>query len=104
MKRFWVSFRLFTPLDEFAYHGPWWVSGHGDDYRNVCLAVCAESQDRVREQVGAMFDADAQYRIEFRFIEERADDWEPFGDRFGRRDWMLWPLSPERAAELRRTV
>jgi len=28
--------------------------------------------------------------VEWRFVEERPDDWSPFSDRFPQADWMEW--------------
>lgn len=95
MKRFWVSW--YAPMFEFAqfeWHGPWWISGetlYGQF--TACAAVCAESEESAKEAIVAAYDTPRE--IEFRFVSDRADDWEPFTDRFARAKWMKWPWTSE---------
>lgn len=108
MKRYWFSFELRSSLVEFCYHGPWWISGYGfgadgDEQPCVCMALVAESEDAAQAFVLSLFDAPPDI-AEWRFCSERPDDWDPFCDRFERGDWMVWPITPEQATELRRSA
>ncbi|NBJ13364.1 hypothetical protein [Microvirga arsenatis] len=90
VKRYWVSW--LADHGPFELHSPWWFSGMraSDDVPTVCAAVMAESEEAAREAIYACVDSRPAH-IEFRFIEERPDDWTPFNSRFQRRDWMNWP-------------
>jgi len=87
MRRFWVSWYA-SSLD-FEVHTPWWVSGYRDDTPVVCAAVIANDADDAQSVIRACHD-DPQAEIEWRFVEERPDDWSPFNSRFKRADWMRW--------------
>lgn len=93
MKSFWLSFWAAYSLGEFEIHSPWWISGErfGDagDESAVCVACRAEDEEAAMEFIYQSFD-NRPAEIEFRFVEERPDDWSPFGDRFRKRDWMQW--------------
>ncbi len=94
--RYWCRFYLFTAeLPSFEYHGPWWITGTTDssfgEQSVVCAAVVADSEDAARTVLRKCFDP-GHGLIEWSFVEQRPDDWEPFTDRFPRRDWMKWPF------------
>ena len=96
MKNFWVSWNQRKEYSEFTLDTPWWVSGWSidDSYSTICAAVRAESEDRAKELVLSAFDQrPIEDRFEWRFVEERPEDWQPFGDRFPRADWMKWPVT-----------
>ena len=95
MNRFWLSFQLTSPLEQFEYHGPWWVSGYGFDAEGneqpcVCMAVVAADEDAARKVALDSFDEPPTI-VEWRFCSDRAADWDPFCDRFERAQWMRWP-------------
>ena len=98
MRRFWVSW--YAPMAEFSqfeWHGPWWISGETfDDRFTVCAAVGAENELEAQRAIVAAYDTPRD--LEFRFVSDRADDWEPFTDRFERGDWMKWPWTAEQNA------
>jgi len=103
MKRYWVSFQLDGDMAGFEYHGPWWISGWGGqntDEPCVCLAICARNESQAKRAVLDSFDELPKIR-EWRFVNERPGDWVPFCDRFSRREWMVWPITPEEAKRLR---
>lgn len=91
-KRFWVSW--YEPHNGgFEYGGPWWISGETMEEpprHTICAAVVAENEECARNVIRASHD-DPMLDLEWRFANERADDWEPFCDRFARADWMKWP-------------
>ena len=76
----------------FEYHGPWWVSGQrlSDNAHTICAAVRADTEDAARKVITDAHD-DPTTTLEWRFVEERPDDWNPFSDRFPRADWVQWP-------------
>lgn len=90
-RNFWVSWYSDVPLDEFEYHGPWWISGmSADDADIICAAVVATDEETAKEVIRLCYD-NPPARITWRFCNERPDDWAPFCDRFQRADWMKWP-------------
>lgn len=96
-RRWWVSF--FIPekrLGEMEIHAPWWISGERDTDKgtevSVCVAVLADDEDHVKDCIIGCFDNPMD--PEWRFIEERENNWSPFSGRFPRGDWMQWPTDP----------
>ena len=91
MKRWWCSW---YEAGEFEYHGPWWVSGsrtvRDRDQAMLCAAVVAKDEADAKRIIREAHEK-KRVRIEWRFVEARPDDWEPFGDRFERGAWMRWP-------------
>jgi hypothetical protein len=61
----------------------------GTEFPTVCAAVKAESADIAKAIIFASYD-NPPWRLEWRFVEERPDDWSPFNTRFPRGDWMRW--------------
>lgn len=95
MKRWWMRW-YGLPADSFEYHGPWWISGwtaghEDDDVPIFVAAVSAEDEAAARKVIEASYDDGAAGVLEWSFSNERADDWEPFCERFTRGDWMKWP-------------
>jgi hypothetical protein len=92
VKRWWVRW-YGRPGYSFEYHGPWWISGWaGEDQTPIFVAaVCADNEDAAKEAIEASHDDGAAGIYEWSFANERADDWEPFCDRFPRAKWMKWP-------------
>lgn len=91
-KKFWVSW---YSAGEFEMHSPWWISGyvpirHNPPKAIFCAAVIAISEEDAKAVVYASHD-EPPAEIEFRFVEERADDWVPYCGRFPKADWMWWP-------------
>lgn len=87
MRIYWLSWQHREKLGSYELHWPWWVSGHGDGYNCLCAAIVARDEDAVREVVYDCYDARPDH-IEFRFIEERPDDFVPYSDRFRWQSWM----------------
>lgn len=96
MNNYWVSFSINdASCSAFEYHGPWWESGYGDGYRNLCAAVQAEDESEAESIIHRCFDEGHTFR-EWRFCSTRPSDWNPLempGGRFVARDWMKWPPS-----------
>lgn len=95
-RNYWVSWYSTAEMGEWELHSPWWKSGvRGSDHAaTICAAIRAISPEEVRRKVAAAYDVRIENPltdIEWRFINQRADDWEPFTDRFPRADWMKWP-------------
>lgn len=101
VKRYWLSWYSDSPYG-FEYHGPWWQSGWrcGDDTDTpvYVAAVQAESEEGARTVIYmayAAVDAVADPMVEWRFVNERANDWTPFATdgegRFPKAEWMQWP-------------
>ena len=85
MKRFWISW--YQPTEDYrpladppnaAVLG-WWCSGYrcSDEAATLCALVAAEDERRAEAAVKV----DWPEAEEWRFCEERADDWRPT-DRF----------------------
>lgn len=92
MNRYWISWYSMTPLSEFEYHGPWWVSGYdAEDNPTVCAAVVAENEEVAEEIILGSYDHPENTDVRWRFAEERDSSWEPFTQRFPQADWMKWP-------------
>jgi len=92
--RYWVSFWVNDiVLPHFEMHRPWWISGQDmNDRSSICCAVIADNEDEVKKYVLSCFDeGHVPEKLEYRFIEERPKDWDPFYDRFPKGDWMQWP-------------
>lgn len=91
MKVFWVRW-YGKPEAGFETTTPWWVSGYAGDgsYTIFVAAVRAEDVESAKNVIASAYD-DAIGIVEWSFVNERADDWTPFCDRFPRADWMVWP-------------
>lgn len=95
-KRWWVSWwHDNARYGAFELHSPWWTSGYGDGRVSICAAIIAEDEDAVLEIVYDAYDLRPS-NIEFRFIDERPDDWAPWRipkgtSRFQKAEWMVWP-------------
>jgi hypothetical protein len=91
MKRFWLSWYA-KGADEFELHSPWWSSGWrtSDNAETICAAIIAQDEADARTQVQQAH-TDKSVEIEWRFCNQRPDDWSPFCERFCRADWMIWP-------------
>lgn len=102
-KAFWVSWYNVLPIGSFELHRPWWISGYrADDAETMCAAIIAPDEEGAKALVMAAYDEPPE-EVEWRFCEERADDWSPFNDRFQRANWMRWPdgksVGPEASAQ-----
>lgn len=88
MKRYWVSWFSDGP---FTLEWPWWISGErmADGMVSFCAAVQAPDEESARDIIKQAMD-DPEQRFEWRFYNERPDDWSPFCERFQRADWMKW--------------
>lgn len=91
-KRFWVSWTGRNGV--FELHSPWWISGYpgdGDSEDAIfCAAVVAEDEDGARQVIYDAHDR-PNTSLDWRFVEERPDDWTPFNSRFRPAAWMQWP-------------
>lgn len=85
-------------LGAFELHSPWWISGYAYDYRGdeeieratVCAAVRAATEEDAKAVILASHD-DKTVVLEWRFCEDKGPDYDPFGGRFPRAAWMVWP-------------
>jgi hypothetical protein len=89
LKNYWISWWARALDGAFELHFPWWVSGEkiDEDSSSICAAVKANSEKEVREMIYICYDTRPE-DLEWRFIEERPDDWSPFCDRFPKAEWM----------------
>lgn len=92
MKKWWVSWYdhpgNFT-LVEYEY--PWWITGYrADGKATFCAAVIAPSEVEAKEQIVQAYRY-MPVNMEWRFCEEKPEDWEPFCERFPRSCGMQWP-------------
>lgn len=87
MRIYWLSWESRNEFSNYELHWPWWISGSGDGFNTICAAIVGRDEDAVREVVYDCYDARPDH-IKFRFIEERADDFVPYSDRFAWKSWM----------------
>lgn len=87
----WLSWYHGKQYGEFELNSPWWMSGTrmNDEAITLCAAIKAKTEDNAKQIIFDAYDV-CPDSIEFRFIEQRADDWSPFCDRFPKADWMRW--------------
>lgn len=92
---FWVSWRHPEGSPPFELSSPWWVSGSGPGYENICAALmafdCFDAEVVVRRAYWLLSSPDRPPEISFRFIEQKPTGWSPFNERFPRESWMVWP-------------
>jgi len=98
LKNFWLSW--YAKTGAYELHWPWWTSGYRYVHRDgeeceeptIVAAVRAESEEAAKEIVIASHDTPPT-ALEWRFCEERPDDWTPYeSDRFPKAKWMpQWP-------------
>lgn len=88
IRPFWVSW--YGTGKEFELHSPWWISGWRDDQPTICAAVRAIDELSAKAQIIDAHDEVLDKLPEWRFVEERPEDWSPFSGRFPRADWMQW--------------
>ncbi|MEE9481803.1 hypothetical protein [Methylobacterium ajmalii] len=92
LKRFWLSW-WWDPERHgtFIMLSPWWATST-DHYgrESICAAVLAHDEAAARLLIRLIHDNKPD-DIEFRFVDEKAGGWEPFGKRFPRQHWMVWP-------------
>lgn len=99
MKRWWLSWYHTRNMSPYTIHSPWWISGArvkldtatGEEFDEptVCAAVIAPTEKAAKAAIIGAYDIPPA-KMEWRFCEERADDWSPFSDRFPEAKWMQW--------------
>jgi hypothetical protein len=89
MKNYWVSWYADEDV-AFTLNTPWWCTGWrcADGAATVCAAVKAMNEYDAKDVIVAAHDD--LVSLEWRFVNERPDEWSPFCDRFPRADWMVW--------------
>lgn len=95
-KRYWLSWHETGPHD---YKGPWWMSGSSTQMNPVTLmfgpirhCFAAVIANNPYEAQSIIMNAHIGHRpSSFLFCEERPESWEPFTDRFPKREGMIWP-------------
>lgn len=101
MKSFWVSW--YASKTPWTLETPWWISGtrhvadrlafdEGWDQPIVCAAVRAADKQAAADLIVAAHDHPPN-DLEWRFLDERPEDWAPFSGRFPLAGWMRWPVS-----------
>ena len=86
--------------NEFVYDGPWWLTGYRDVEEiamdSICFAIRTENEEEVENYVVSCRSKGAL--IEWRFIEEQSNNWNPvdpnFSNRFKSSSDMQWPWPP----------
>lgn len=88
---YWVSWWTTEEMGVFELHSPWWISGELGDGTTVslCAAVRALSARDAKALILCSYER-LPGQIEWRFVEQKADGWSPFSDRFPRAEWMQW--------------
>lgn len=92
MKKYWISWEAKAEYGSFTLNSPWWISGYGvDSHPTICAAI--KTHMNPDAFIRLSYDK-PPHGIQFRFIEEKPDDWSPFSDRFEKADWMRWDETP----------
>jgi hypothetical protein len=94
MRSFWISWYHTKELGGFELVAPWWYSGVrcADDADTICAAIRADHEEGAKDRILTAYDVRPD-DVEWRFCNERPDDWSPFCDRFPKADWMTWPTA-----------
>lgn len=90
LPKWWISW--YDTGVPFTLETPWWISGYvvwPDEQATICAAVAAPDAEAAMKIIRDAHDT-APGTIQWRFVDERPVDWQPFTDRFPRADWMKW--------------
>lgn len=89
--KYWISWwDDVERLPEFERQQPWWTSGEDDEGRvSLCTAAIANSEQEAKDQIRSNYDYPPE-SLDWRFIQERPEDWSPFNSRFQKASWMEW--------------
>jgi len=95
LRPYWVSWYATKQTGSWELHAPWWRTGwrqsdDGPDDCTICAAVMAADEDGAKAIIRHAHD-NPNVELEWRFVEERDREWQPFSDRFPRAAWMRWP-------------
>lgn len=99
MKSFWMSWYHTPELGGFELSSPWWKSGvrlvatesgEIEEHPTICAAIRADHLEGAMDRVLTGYDVRPD-DVEWRFFNEKPDDWSPFSERFPKADWMEWP-------------
>lgn len=101
MKNFWVSW--YSSDTPWTLHSPWWISGtrhvanrlafdEGWDQPIICAAIRANDKQHAADLIADAHDT-RPTDLEWRFLDERPNEWMPFSERFPRAAWMEWPVA-----------
>jgi hypothetical protein len=100
-KPFWLSWMHDPNGPEFEIHWPWWRSGiayMSDDSERYTICAAVKAKDEADAKAMVQLAYDEKVSLSWRFCDERAPNWSPFSDRFGKADWMTWPTPPPPAS------
>lgn len=99
LKRFWISWWWHPETHGvFTLSSPWWQTSTDTQGReSICAAVLAPDEAAARDLIFSAFAVEPA-GLEFRFFDQKPGGWDPFGKRFPRRDWMVWPDHAEPVA------
>lgn len=94
-KPYWISWYSPKSLGGWELHSPWWVSGYTyfgeEEVPAICAAVMAIDEKEAKDKIYRSYDELPKEAIEWRFVNERSEDWSPFSERFPQAAWMKWP-------------
>lgn len=83
-RKWWARWIATSP---FTLYAPFWVTGETfDGLPIMCAAIKAHDKETARRIV--IHAHDKPIDSEKVYIDSRDGDWEPFSDRFPKRDWM----------------
>ncbi len=89
MKRYWISWYGCTTI-HFELDLPWWINGYRfEGQPMICAAVLAENEFQAKNKIKTAHDKKVE--LEWKFCEEKEDDWSPFSEQFPQKGWMTWP-------------
>ena|ERR1017187_5077551 len=97
---YWISWNHEKHFTPFEIDSPWWISGQGADglSASICCAIKAENELDAIAKIYKSYD-ETPKNINFRFQQEKPNDWIPFSDRFPKADWMKWDNEVTEAKE-----
>ena len=91
LKPYWLSW--WCDEDDYGkweLHSPWWVTGEDPEGRlSICAAVWAGSHESAQGIIHDCYD-EPPSELDWRSVEQKPPEFDPFTDRFPRRDWMKW--------------
>ena len=90
MKKYWISWYHAEDFTPFTLDTAWWVSGEDMNNRQtICAAIFSDHVALAHQQIQMLYDATPK-EIEFRFCEEKPDEWTPYCERFPKAEWMTF--------------
>jgi hypothetical protein len=91
LKKYWISWYHDENFSPFELETAWWISGeeYNKNRKMICAAIYSDHIALAHQKIQMLYDIPPR-EIEFRFCEEKPNDWTPYCDRFPKADWMTF--------------